>query len=325
MIGEIFALFAAVLWSLHILFIRKGHNKNALSANPIDPMIGLFITILVNNVINFFVLSFRNLVFDPVSMETMGVIAIVITGVSNSFVGRGLLFVCVAILGAAKTGLTRATMPVFVLLGGVLVLGERFSPQTWIGMGIVFFGLFMVSYDTVRRDNKNRAESAGYDAQGDIAIAERRAERLHLMKGVAIGLGASMLMGSGSILRKAGVDLLGDTILAVSIDSFSALLACVTVLLIRGKGREMIRAIRHIQFNYMMAGVFSSAGLYTMVFSLSLIPVAITNSITATEPLFTIIFVWLIKEGKKEKLGWQTFVFGVVMVIGTIILITSGS
>jgi drug/metabolite transporter (DMT)-like permease len=274
-------------------------------------MLGLFITIFVNNVINFFVLSFRLLVFEPVPLETMGIAAVAITGISNTFVGRGLLFVCIAILGAAKTGLVRATMPVFVLLGGVFVLGERFIPQTWIGMGIVFLGLFLVSYDTVRRDNKNPAENT--------------AERLYLMKGIAIGLGATMLMGGGSIVRKVGIDLLSDTIIAVSIDSFTALLACFTVLLIRGKGRDMIRAIRHIQFNYMMSGVFASAGLYAMVFSLSLIPVAITNSITATEPLFTIIFVWLIKQGKKEKLGWQTFIFGVVMVVGTIILITSGA
>ena len=320
MTGQIFALIAAMLWSLHVIFARRAHNKNIQSANPMDPMIGLFITIFVNNVINIFVLTFRFFISPPSApVYVAGVIAIAIVGISNSFLGRGLLFVTVGILGAARTGLTRATMPVFVLLGGVLVLGERFSLQSWVGIGIVFLGLFLMSIDTVRRENKSHVETTQLDDE------RKRAERHRLMKGIAIGMGASMLLGGGSILRKAGVDILSDTILAVSIDFFTALLACSIVLIIRGKGRDMIRAVKNIEFNYMMSGVSASAGLFAMVYSLSLIPVAITNSITATEPLFTILFVWLMKEGKKEKLGIQTLIFGVIIVTGTLILITSGT
>jgi len=320
MIGELFALVAAVLWSLHVIFARKAHSKNVTSANPLDPMVGLFITIFVNNVVNFFVLTTRFFISPPSAPACVtGIIAIAIVGVSNSFVGRGMLFLCVGILGAARTGLTRATMPVFVLLGGVLVLGERFSPQAWLGIGIVFLSLFMMSIDTVRKENQHNAETGRLDTE------KSRAGRIRLMKGIAIGMSAAMIMGSGSILRKAGVDILSDPILAVSIDSFSALIACVTVLLIRRKGRDILRAIKNIEFNYMMSGLFASAGLYTMMYALSLIPVAITNSITATEPLFTILFVWLMKEGKKEKLGIQTLLFGIIMFTGTIILITSGA
>jgi len=317
--GEIFALFAAVFWSLQMIFAKKAVAKNAQSANPMDPMVGLFITILVNNMVNIVVLTVRYVALPSAPINTAGVIAIAIVGVSNSFVGRGLFFLCVAILGAARTGLTRSSMPVFVLLGGVLVLGERFGPRAWIGIGIVFLSLFLMSLDTVRRENKKQSEAALLDAAND------KAAKLRLIKGIAIGMGAAMILGGGSILRKAGIDLLSDTILAVSIDSFSALCACVAVLLIKRKGRDIVRAIKNIEFNYMMSGVFASAGLYAMMYSLSLIPVAITNSIAATEPLFTIFFVWILKEGQKEKLGIQTLLFGVIMVIGTIILITSGT
>ena len=319
MIGEIAALIAAALWSLHVIFARKAHNKNILRANPIDPMVGLFITLFVNTLIGFSVLTLRNIFWPPSPAPIMGIIAIATVGVSNSFVGRGMLFVCVGILGAARTGLTRATMPVFVLLGGVLVLGERFSPQAWLGIGIVLFSLFLMSLDTVRREGRLQGGGIPPDA------AQTKAEQLRLMKGIAIGLGGALIMGSGSILRKAGIDILSDTILAVFIDAFSALCACLTVLLIRGKARDIVQAVRNIDFHYMMSGVFASAGLYLMIFSLSLIPVAITNSITATEPLFTIFFVWLMKEGKKEKLGLQTLLFAVIMVTGTVILMTSGA
>jgi drug/metabolite transporter (DMT)-like permease len=317
MTGQIFALIAAVFWALHVIYARKGHSKNIQSASPMDPMIGLFITIFINNVINFFVMGTRHFISPPDSVEIMGVIMIGIVGVSNSFVGRGLLFLTVSILGAARTGLMRATMPVFVLFGGVFVLGERFPPTAWIGISIVFASLFLMSVDTVLKEGNSQKDLAPDTVQ----ISK---DRRRMLKGLILGLGTAMLMGSGSILRKAGVDTLGDTILAVAIDSFAALLACVTVLLIRGKGPDILRAIRKLEFNYAMSGVFASAGLYAMMYSLSLIPVAITNSITATEPLFIIIIVWLMKEGRKEKLNLATLVFGILMVTGTIILIGSG-
>lgn len=316
--GEIFALFAAVLWSLHMIFTKKAQSKNAQSANPMHPMVGLFVTIFVNNVVNIFVLTVYLFIWTPVSINAAGVIAHCFAGIFNSFVGRGMLFTAVSILGAARTGLTRAAMPVFVLLGGVLVLGERVSPLAWLGIGIVLLGLFMMSFDTVRRDNKKGVEAAQLDT------AKSKADQLRLIKGIAFGLGAAMMMGSGNILRKAGVTLIPDTIVAVFIGSFSALFICVTVLLFRHKGREMLLAIKNIKFYYMMSGMLASAALYTTVYSLTLIPVTITNSLVSIEPLFTIFFVWVLKEGTKEKLGIQTLFFGVLMVIGAIILVTSG-
>jgi len=319
MTGELFALLAAAFWSLHMIFAKKAQVKNAQSANPLDPMVGVFVTILVNNVINFFVLTVRYAFWDPVPVAAAGVIALSIGGAFNSFVGRGLLFASISILGAARTGLTRAVMPVFVLLGGVLVLGERFSPQAWIGIGIVLFGLFLMSFDTLRKDSKKLSESAQPDTAKD------RAGRSRIIKGIVFGLGAAMIMASGNILRKAGVDALPDTILAVSVGSFAALFVCVAVLLIARKGRAMLAAIKKIDFYYVMAGAAASAALYSMVYSLRLIPVAITNSIVSTESLFTILFLWLMKEGKKEKMGIETLFFGVIMVIGTILLVTSGA
>ncbi|MCL2374763.1 MAG: DMT family transporter, partial [Treponema sp.] len=193
MIGEIFALFAAALWSLHMIFAKKAQSKNAQSANPIAPMVGVFVTIFVNNVINLLVLAVRYAFWDPVPINMMGVLVLCIAGVFNSFVGRGLLFACVAILGAARTGLTRAAMPVFVLVGGVFVLGERLSPQAWFGIGIVLLGLFLMSFDTARKDKKKSAGAAQLDAM------QERADQIRLLKGIALGVTAAMIMGSGNV------------------------------------------------------------------------------------------------------------------------------
>ncbi|MCL2601695.1 MAG: DMT family transporter [Treponema sp.] len=316
MTGEIFALASAVFWSLHMVHAKKAQNKNLGSANPIDPTIGLFITILVNNVINCFVLIARYALWPPIPLHPYSVLFNATAGVFNSLAGRGMLFSSVAILGAAKAGFTRSTMPVFVLLGGVLLLGERLSARTLLGIGIVLLALFLMSFDAIRKES-----SAQTARLGD----EKKLSPLDLMKGIAFGLASAMFIASGNVLRKAAIPAMPDVTLVVFIGAFSALSVCAIILIVKRKVPATIAAIRHIEFNYMMSGVFASFAQYTMVYSLSIIPVAVTNSIGATEPLFTILFVWLIKEGKKEKIGIQTVIFAVIMVIGTIILVTSGS
>ena len=313
--GEFFALVSAFCWSLHMIYARKAQTKNNRSANPMDPMLGLFITIFVNNVINAIALVVRHFVWDPVPINQAGLMFFVFGGLTNVLIGRGLLFTCVSMLGAARAGLTKAMVPVFSLLGGIFLLGERLGSWSWLGICIVIFGLFLMSFDTMRRESKKHVETIQSDT------IKKKADRLRFIKGIVFGLVAALFFGAGNVFRKAGVTVLPDTILAVSVGAIFALFACVLVLLIQRKGRDMLLAIKNIEFNYAISGVFASGAIYALVTALQLIPVSLANPISATEPLFTIFLVWLMKEGKKEGLGIQTLFFGVIMVIGTIILI----
>ena len=293
-----------------MIFTRKAQNKTALT-----PMLGIFITIFVNNIINFFAMIIRHFTFDPVPVNSTGIMFFILAGVCNSLIGRSLLFICISMLGAAKAGLTKATVPVFALLGGVFVLGERLDRWSWLGISVVLFGLFLMSIHAAHSDSKKLSESAILDK------TKKRAEQLYLFKGVAIGLGATFFLGSGNVFRKAGITEVPDIVLSVFVSSLFAMIVCVLVLLVLRKGRDMLYAIKNIEFNYIMSGVFASAAIYTLVNAFRLIPVSIANPISATEPLFTILFVWLLKEGKKENLGIHTLIYGLIMVFGTIILI----
>ena len=273
-------------------------------------MIGLFITILINNAINLLALIIRHFVWHPVTIYPEGVMLFFFGGALNSFVGRGLLFTSVAMLGAARAGLTKATVPVFALFGGIFILGERLGPAAWLGIGIVLLGLFLMSFDAARKGSA-----------AELSV-RKESGRFHLAKGISLGIAAAFFLGTGNVCRKAGITLIPDTVVALAICSFFALIACLVTLLIQRKGRAMLTAIKNIDFDYGMSGLFTSAALFTLFMSMRHIPVSIANSISATEPLFTIFFVWLMKGGKKEKLGIQTILFGIIMVTGTIILIT---
>jgi drug/metabolite transporter (DMT)-like permease len=321
--GEAFALACAINWSLSMVFTRRAQGKTNL-----DQMIGLFVTIFVNNIINVFALVIRQVVWHPVPLNAKGIILFVFGGVFNSFIGRGLLFSCVAILGAARGGLMKAIVPVFVLIGGVCVLGERLSFHSWAGIAIVLCGLLLMSIDSARKSGgmpealqqKKRLEAAG--GGGGARQGKDKARFRLLTKGIAAGMAAAFFLGAGNVCRKAGITEIPDTVIAVSFCSFFALVVCVVVLLFQRKGGEMLAALRRIECNYAVSGVFTSGALYSLFAAMRHIPISIANSISATEPLFTLLFVWLFKQGKKEALGAGTLLFGLIMVAGTILLIT---
>ena len=294
--------------SLSLVFTQKAQAKTKM-----DPMVGLFTTIVVNNVLNTCILTIRYLVWEPVPINFTAVSLLVCGGIFGSVFGRGCIFAAIAILGAARAGLTKATMPIFSILGGILLLGERLGPLAWLGISVILFGLFLMSYDSVRRADKKRSISSNEAPQ---------ISRLSLFKGIAFGLGSAFFLAGGNVFRRPSIIMMPDPFLALSIGSFSALLALIVILLIQGKGKAMLASVRNIEFNYAISGVFSSAAIFTMLMSLRFVPVSISNSISSIEPLFTILFAWLLKEGKKEKLEIRTILFGVIMVIGTIILMT---
>ena len=229
-----------------------------------------------------------------------------------------MLFASIAILGAARAGIASAAMPLFVLFGGVVILGERLGPIAWFGVAIILISLFLLSFDAVRKSG----EIPGTAPLDDALPGEKPAKtRIRLLMGIGFGVAASVFLGSGNVFRKAGISIIPDAVIALSFCSFFALLACVITLLIRRKGKAMLASIKDIEINYLMTGISSSAMLFTFFLSLQYIPISIGNSIASTSPLFTILFVWLLKEGKAEKLGIRTIIYGIMMVIGTIVLI----
>ncbi len=60
-------------------------------------------------------------------------------------------------------GLLQFITPVLQLLCGVLLLGETMSPSRWIGFGIVWIALLVLTYDSIRsmRTRRRMADAAG--------------------------------------------------------------------------------------------------------------------------------------------------------------------
>lgn len=81
----------------------------------------------------------------------------------------------------------------------------------------------------------------------------------------------------------------------------------------------MAKALKRLDGNYAMSGVCTSFALFFLFHALELIPLSIANSLTALEPLFTLIFSGLLL-GRQEKVTWQTGLGAAATVLGAIIL-----
>ncbi len=291
-------------------FTRKAQGQTRL-----EPFIGLYVTIVVNSVMNLVSLAVWYLLGNRVAVSGSGFALLALGGIFNSFVGRGLLFMCVSMLGAARAGLMKATMPVFVVIGGVFILREQLAPNAWLGISVILCGLLLMSIDAVRRGNKEKALS--------LDAASLQAEKLSkVLKGMAVGLAAALFLATGNLFRKSGVTLIPDSIFATAVAALFALLASTIALLCMGKGGKMLYALRHLEKYYVISGVFSGGALYSLFGAMLFIPISIANSLSSLEPIFTMICVkMLLKGGKAEHTGLSTLFCGMVMVIGALILV----
>lgn len=277
-----------------MVFARRGQQTGRL-----DTLTGLYTTLIVNSALNLLLLLGTLLFSTLPELNAVGMLCLVLGGVFNSLIGRGLLFCSIARIGAARAGVVKASTPVFALLGGVFLLKEVVRPVQWLGITVVLGGVVIISLDAVRREGKQ----AGAVSMG----------------GVAIGVVASLFLAAGNICRKLGVQHIPNSALGVTVGSVSAAAVLTVFLLLRGRGGDMAKALKRLDGNYAMSGVCTSFALFFLFHALELIPLSIANSLTALEPLFTLIFSGLLL-GRQEKVTWQTGLGAAATVLGAIIL-----
>ncbi len=302
--GVVFALLSAASWGISNALIRRAQDNTPYSTN-----IGTFLTIIVNNVINICVLSVILILQGPIEITAIGIFFFAIGGLLNSCIGRSLLFSCFNRIGSARGGVIKGLMPLFVIIGGVAFLKEQMSYMMWVGIAVILVGVYTISFDTINRvgglENYNKDE------------------KTLLREGIIIGIISCLFLASGNLLRKVGLQYINSSVLGVTIGSFTGLLFYGMYFLIKGDKKQITLALKTFNKDYMLGGIFTSAALYLLFFSMQLIPISVTNSVAASEPLFTIIMSYLLLKNK-ENITYLTVTGGFLIIIGTVILMLLG-
>ena len=298
--GILFALLSAVSWGFGNVFARKAQLKGHT-----DQWSGLFITLLVNNVMNLIVFAVYACVHRPAALNVSGVLFFSAAGLINSFIGRGLLFLSISRLGAPKAGVIKGFTPVIVLFGGVFLLRESLTSSDYLGILLAFLGIMVVSLDLLSTDRIQMKKTG---------------VRGNSWQGILIGLASTLCMASGNLSRKIGLTYVSDSILGMTIGGAVGLLFITLFLLATGRLKAALKAMRPMDPSYFMSGIFTGLALLLLFMAFNALPISIANSLTASEPIFTMFASYLILN-QQDKITWQLMLGGVLVIAGAVVLI----
>lgn len=302
--GEFLALLYAVFMGTGNVFARKGMEDG------IDRISGLIITLVINNLMNFFLLTVYFTLYGGVALNWPGLFFNVVAGFLNSFAGRWALFYSISYIGASRAGVLKVITPIFAIIGGVVLLNEIITIPAWIGIIIVLAGVVLISIETAEKKDCLAVTEFAAQSRGNIPL-----------KGIIIGLIASLFFAGGNVCRKVGVTFLPSPLMGVTIGSLVALISAVSVQLALGKGGQIIAALKNINRSYLFSGITNALALYCLFWSLELTSISVVSSIGASEALFTIL-VGKVLLRKKEYLNWRLIIGALVVIGGVIMLIT---
>ena len=278
--GELLALLAAFFFAFSNIYAKTG-----MVEKKTDTYNGLIISVVVNNLINIIILPFVFLFSYVPSINWYGLAWFALSGVLTSFLGRFLLFECIERIGASRATTLKVSAPVFSVLLGVFLLGERLSTLVVLGIIIVLLGSTIISRDTQKLLG---------DKQNSASKVNTTSYQKHISLGILIGLLAGLGFGLGNIFRKLGVEYFPNPLLGVAIASFTSLLCLLIFPYVYHKVSIDFQALKQINGQYLKVGILTSLALYSTFFALLLSPVSIVNSLIAVEPLCVIVLGMII-------------------------------
>ncbi|UMZ72497.1 EamA family transporter [Natranaerofaba carboxydovora] len=218
--GEFLAIIAAFLFAVSNIFANQGMIKSDYSRYE-----GLFVSVVVNNILNLAILPFYILFMSVPSYNFHGIMAYIIAGFLTSFLGRYLLFECIERIKASRATVLKITAPVFTVILGVTVLNENLSPFELLGIAVVLIGVLVVSQDTQRFMNKNKSSEQNDNNKEKVKLNSVNYSKAKI--GIILGILAGLSLGSGNVFRKLGTDFYGSPFLGVVIGSAVSLITLV--------------------------------------------------------------------------------------------------
>lgn len=297
---------STLFFAMSNLYFMKGLRMRGLHE---DKLVGVLISILINNLINLVVLGIFFIFHSFPKINTLSIFYFVMGGVFNSYVGRYLLFSCFENIGASRAGSLKISAPLFTVLIGILFLREQLSLQSFAGIGSILIGIYFLSQEPHSTSIMDRCQ-------------EESKDKKHL-KGIISGILSGLFIGLGNIFRKLGVIYYPEPIVGVSIGSFAALMVVSVVLIVKNKTALLRSHVdRGLNAGFIMGGVSTNLALYSLFYALRYIPVSLANSIQASEPLFVILLSLLFFK-EEENINRKVIISACAVILGSVLIVTA--
>jgi DME family drug/metabolite transporter len=208
-------------------------------------------------------------VMDPrVDLLTpLAVVAFAAGGLAGTAIGRRWAYESINLLGPARSTTIRSASPVITTLLAIVFLGEQVDILRWAAILAVVLGAALVSWQP------------GAGARGWMGL------------GVAYSLAAAAIYGVRPLIVKVGLDAAAAPLSAAIIGASAALLYTLIF-----EDRRQLRSLRLDRAFawFVISGVFQALGVTALSFGLSAGDASVVYSLTASAPLFTILFTWIV-------------------------------
>jgi drug/metabolite transporter (DMT)-like permease len=277
---EVYALLAAFSFGLNAVLVRKGMKEST----PVTA------TLMVAGV-QVSILSLM-LLFDPPEFNMTAVLYFVVAGVLAAILGRTLNYLSIDKLGVPISTSLTGTNPIFALILAVIFLGETVSAATLLGSLLVVFGIALMS---------------GSGAEGKLSARD-----------LVVPLASAFFYAGGSVLRKAGLNILPESVLGAVVGALTSLVAYPVLLRLMGRTGEFKLTKKAIPW-LVGGGITTSVAWIGMFTSMQMGSVSVTSAIIGANPLFGLILSALLLRDT-EKITLRVAAGSVLIVVAVLII-----
>ena len=222
-----------------------------------------------------------------------------VIGILSFAVGRGLTFLGIRHIGAARATTLYGTHPLFVMALAILLLGERVSVALVIGVMLIIGGITVLLFD--READKRLLPGA------------------NRVMDYVLSLVSAISYGCNAVIIKWVVSGMAHPMVTVTFSLIFGALA----LSVFG-GRDVVSSIKNnwrATGYLILSGVASTVGAMAIYIALSMAPAVMVSPLGATSPLFTLLGTYLFMR-RLEKVTYHV-VLGCFMVVAGGILVTT--
>ena len=281
---KLFGLATAISFGIAPVLLKVAFRRGG--AMTVGMVIGQAATL----VLNLALLS----VMDPqlTLLTPIAIVAFALGGLAGTGIGRRWAYESINLLGPARSTTIRSASPVITTLLAIVLLQEQVSPVRWAAILAVVGGAVLVSW------------TPGAGARG------------WLGRGVAYALLAAAIYGIRPLIVKVGLAEANVPLAAALIGATAALIY--TLLL---ENRSQLRGVRlDAAFRwFLLSGILQAIGITALTFGLSGGEASLVYSLTASAPLFTLLFTWVVMRDV-EPITLRLIVGTVLTVVGVIYL-----
>lgn len=298
-LGELAALLTAVFWTITALAFEAASRKiGSMSVNLLRLAVGFFF-------LSVFTFFYRGILF-PVDATGHAWFYLTLSGLIGFVFGDLCLFQAFVVIGARISMLLMALAPPMTALIGWIVLGERMTPLSFLGMVLTLGGIALVVLTRRPAGEEGKPSENG------------RLRLNYPVWGILLGLGGALGQAAGLILSKVGMEGY-DTFAATQIRVIAGIAGFSLLFTVTGWWRRAAGALRQRKPMLQLSlGAFFGPflGVSFSLISIKYAETGIASTIMAIVPVLIIppsMLLYKEKVSLREVAGAVLAVSGVAM------------